>query len=179
MTSMMSIVALFMLLFLTLNSNGLHNNKKWPKLWQMLKSQVSDVVALQEMHLTQHQEYAFSLFAQSYEYFFFHGSMQSAGVFLAIHRNWGFTVEDHLAVDLHVQVLDIRYNDLPLRIINVYAPTNIEKRKEVFQMLFMLVIKDSTIILGDFNSVQSQCDRLSSHTNATTNILNQLLSDFH
>ena len=93
----------------------------------MLKSQATDVIALQETHLTPHQEYAFSLFAQSYECFFSHGSTQSAGVFLAIHRNRGFNVENYLAIDSHIQVLDIRYNDLPLRIINVYAPTNAEK----------------------------------------------------
>ena len=83
----MNIVILFILLFLTLNSNGLHNNKKWPKLWHTIKSQATDVIALQETHLTQYQEYAFSLFAQSYECFFSHGSTQSAGVFLAICRN--------------------------------------------------------------------------------------------
>ena len=136
------------------------------------------MIALQETHLTQHQEYAFSLFAQSYECFFSHSSMQSAGVFLAIHRNQGFKVEHYLAIDSHIQVLDIRYNDLPLRIINVYAPTNAEKQKKAFQQLSTLVIKDSTIILRDFNSVQPQSDRLSNQTNATTNTLNQLLNDF-
>ncbi len=68
----------------------------------MIKSQATDVIALQEIHCTQHQEHAFSMFAQSYECFFSHNSTQSAGVFLAIHRNQGLTVENHLAVYLHI-----------------------------------------------------------------------------
>ncbi len=74
--------------------------------------------------------------------------------------------------------MDIRYNDLPLRIINVYTPTNAEKQKKTFHQLSTLVIKDSTIVLGDFNSVHTQSDRLSNQTNTTTIILNQLLNDF-
>ena len=60
-----------------------------------------------QTHLTQEQEYSFSLHAQGYEMFFLHGTSQSAGVLLVVRRNTGIIVKQFLPVSPHLGVLDI------------------------------------------------------------------------
>ncbi len=69
-----------LMLCITLNCHGLHNDSKWPKLWHFLKASQADVVALQETHLTDDQLRKFSLFAQDFDIFVSNGTSNSAGV---------------------------------------------------------------------------------------------------
>ena len=133
---------IFMLMLLTFNSNGLHNQQKWPKFWQTIKSNVTDIIAVQETHLTTEQEYAFKLHAQSYEIFFSHGTSQTTGIFLAVRRNHGIHVVHHVAINAHIQFLDVTYNETNYRIINLYAPTAVDRRKQCYAELQCLVIED-------------------------------------
>ncbi len=66
------------LTILTLNVNGLGDSHKWSDLWSEIPC--TDIICLQEMHLSSDQEYAFRLHAQGYNYFFSHGTSASCGV---------------------------------------------------------------------------------------------------
>ena len=46
-----------------------------------------DIIALQETHLILEQEYAFKVHASTFDFFFSHGTSQSAGVLIAIKHN--------------------------------------------------------------------------------------------
>ena len=63
---------------LTLNTNGLRDSHKWSDLWSEIP--YTDIICLQEMHLSSAQEYAFQLHVQGYNYFFSHGTSASCGV---------------------------------------------------------------------------------------------------
>ena len=69
---------------LTLNINGLSEVHKIKELWKEIPR--TDVICLQETHLSVGQEYTFSLYAQSFDFFFSHGTRASAGLVIAIHR---------------------------------------------------------------------------------------------
>ncbi len=71
----------------TLNVNGLHDHLKCPELKKILPN--SDVICLQETHLTEQQEYAFKLHFQSYNWFFAHGTSNSAGIAVGVHHSVG------------------------------------------------------------------------------------------
>ena len=77
-------ISVLILLCITLNCHGLHNDSKWPKLWCFLKSSWADVVALQETHLTDGQLRKFSLFMQDFDIFVSNGTSNSAGVLTAV-----------------------------------------------------------------------------------------------
>ena len=96
---------------LTLNVNGIHDNKKWPKVWQLLKYQCADIFCLQETHLQSNQKYAFGLYGQNYELFFSHGSSNSTSVLIGIHHNRGISVVSSQCVDGHLQTVDVYFQD--------------------------------------------------------------------
>ena len=72
---------------LTLNVNGLHDQLKWSSFWQEIPKK--DIICIQESHLTAQQECSFCLHAQSFDFFFSHGSSNSAGVLVAFRCNIG------------------------------------------------------------------------------------------
>ncbi len=71
----------------TLNVNGLHDHLKWPELKKILPN--SDVICLQETHLIEQQEYTFKLHFQSYDWFFAHGTSNSAGIAVGVCHSAG------------------------------------------------------------------------------------------
>ncbi len=73
---------LYMLLLITINANGLHDELKWTHLWQSLPR--PDIICIQETHLTKQQEFAFALHAQSYNWLYSHGSSSSGGVCIGL-----------------------------------------------------------------------------------------------
>ncbi len=103
----------------TLNVNGIHDSNKWTDLWNLLPHM--DIICLQEMHLTHAQEYAFKLFVQSYDWFFAHGTSNSAGVAIAVHRHIGVKVSLVGTVPGHLIALDIE-GPISFRLVTLYAP---------------------------------------------------------
>ncbi len=85
-----------MLTVVTLNANGLHDTGKWQTLWQEIPH--ADVICLQEMYLTSQQEHAFCLHAPVYDFFFEHGTSNSAGVLIAVKHNKGVIPSQHLVM---------------------------------------------------------------------------------
>ena len=75
---------------LTSNVNGMHDPQKWSDIWSALPR--SDIRCLQEIHLTQEQEYAFQLHAQSYSYWYLHGLSNLAGVCVCVHQSVGVNI---------------------------------------------------------------------------------------
>ena len=79
------------LTILSLNANGLHTETKWNSFWSELPK--SDILCIQEMHLTSQQEFAFTKYAQSYDNFFSHDISNSASVFVAVCRSCDVIVQ--------------------------------------------------------------------------------------
>ncbi len=80
-----ALLTMVMLSMCTLNVNGIHDPLKWKDLLNLLPC--TDIIYLQETHLTSAQEYSFKIHAQSYDWYFSHGSSNLAGVAVAVHRH--------------------------------------------------------------------------------------------
>ncbi len=74
------ILLCIMITAVTLNINGLRDAGKWSSLWSEILR--ADVICLQETHLSLDQEYSFQLHAQSYNFYYSHGTTNLAGVFV-------------------------------------------------------------------------------------------------
>ena len=83
----------------------------------------------------------------------------------------------HAAINAYIQFLDMTYNEANYRIINLYALTAVDRRRQCYAELQHLVINDNTLILGDFNSVQAPSDRISSRLDGTSKYLSSLIAD--
>ncbi len=126
----------------------------------------------------QKQEYTFSLHAQSYEIFYSHSTSQLAGVLLAVKRNAGISVIKFSPVSPYLRVLDILVIEQPYHMLACYAPMQPKERKTFFQLLTAQMIQDSTIVMGDLNSVRSPQDRTSRQVDPTTDLLNDMCEQF-
>ena len=110
------------LIVITLNTNGLHNSSKQSDFWR--ETLKSDIICVQETHLTPDQEYSFKINAQSYDFIFSHGTSNSAGVFIAIHRNTGVMVVKLGEIPGRLLSVDLSLDNVTTCVINIYAPNN-------------------------------------------------------
>ncbi len=170
-------IALWMAIsLLTLNINGLHNYLKWLSFWQEIPRK--DIICIQESHLMAQQECSFSLHAQSFDFFFSHGSSNSAGVLVAFRCNTGVIPVKAAEIAGRLLVIDFDLDQCRTRLINLYALNNLGERATFFQDCFKL-ITDCMILLGDFNSVEHITDHFSQRLDDTSSLLNSSLDLYH
>ena len=84
------VLVLVIVTLVLINANGLHTDTKWQPFWNKIPH--ADIICIQEMHLTNTQEFAFGLYTQGYEFFYSHGTSASASVCVAIRRKLGMGV---------------------------------------------------------------------------------------
>ena len=113
-----ALLTMAMLSMCTLNINGIHDPMKWKDLLNLLPC--TDIICLQETHLTSVQEYSFKLHAQSYNWYFSHGSSNSAGVVVAVHRHNGANVTIVGSIPGRLITLDIICH-CSFHLVNIYA----------------------------------------------------------
>ena len=147
---------LVMLTWVTVNMNGLHKLDKWQAFWNEVP--YIDVICVQETHLTWAQEFAFGLHAQSYEFFYSHGTSASVGVFTAVKRNRGIKVSPVAEVQGRLLALDLCHPQISCHLINIYAPNEPALHGTFFNSMPQWIM-NKTVLLGDFNSVTQKCDR--------------------
>ncbi len=158
---------------ITLNVNGLGDKDKWQELWQGISR--PDILCFQETHLCTSLEFAFCLHAQGYDFYFLHGSSASAGVCTAVKYSLGIKVVKLTDVPGCLLALDLTLQNETLRIINVYAPNNPGDRPKFFNQINSYTA-GNVMLMGDFNSVTSECDRLSHKLDPTLKSLQSLLT---
>ena len=74
------------------------------------------------MHLCPEKEYNFHLFAQSYDFFYSHGSTNSGGVCIAVKWNSVIKVMRCGEIKGHLLALDVELSMGSIRIVGIYAP---------------------------------------------------------
>ena len=121
-------------------------------------------------------EFAFQLHAQGYDFYFSHGTSNSAGVCMAIRYALGVNVVKLVGVPGRLLVLNLSKDNETLHILNVYTPNDAHDRK-LFFLNSDKMIMDCCMVLGDFNSVTDVKDHLSRHLDSTSSQLRSLLFD--
>ncbi len=174
---MNTIPLLMALTFLTANVNGLHDTSKWAEAWCVLLHR--DIICLQEMHLTVSQEKAFTLYAQSYDFFFSHSTLASAGICVAVKCATGDYVVKVGEIPGRLLALDLRRDSdgLSLHFIGIYAPNDANDHSVFFHDCTSYFSSD-VVLGGDFNSVIDPQDRLSGNLDSTSMQLQQCLNSF-
>ena len=165
---------------LTSNVNGIHDYHKWSDLWQALPKH--DIICLQETHLCTSQERSFGLYAQSYDYFFSHGTSASAGVCVLVKRTSGIIAVKSGEIPGKLVALHLTrdFNGLDMIVVCIYAPSDPSQRTTFFDCVPSFCT-EHTLLLGDFNLVTDMSDRSSSNLDPTSLQLQHMLTslNFH
>ena len=143
---------------LTLNVNSLGEVYKIKDLWKEIPR--TNVICLQETHLSVGQEYAFYLYAQCFDFFFSHSTRASAGLVTAICRSVIVNAVKTFEIRGCLLVVDVEATNGIICVINVYAPNNTSECKVFFQAVDTCCT-DQMLLLGDVNSVLSTHDHAS------------------
>ncbi|KAL1021861.1 hypothetical protein UPYG_G00019010, partial [Umbra pygmaea] len=78
-----------------------------------------------------------------------------------------------------ILVLDIEIRGSPLRIINVYGPTNVAERVSLYQKLrSLLLVYTPVLVGGDFNCALRDEDRSKPRRDRSTRELQSIIDDF-
>ncbi len=137
---------------LTLNANGLGSPEKWSKLWSEIPC--TNIICLQETHLQQCNEFAFPLGAQNYDFFYSHGTSNSADVCTAIKHSLGVNPVKLVEVSGRLLGMDFVLNNETFCVINIYVP-NVRAERKTFFCSLPKFFTQKFYLLGDFNSVTS------------------------
>ena len=119
-------------------------------------------------------EFAFPLGAQGYDFFYSHGTTNSAGVCTAVRRNLG--VNSVKLVDVFGCLLgvDFTYKQTKFRVLNIYALNNSVSQRNFFNCLSQHCVLN-LFLLGNFNSITDTNDRMSSNLDSTSALLSSTL----
>ena len=88
-----------------------------------------DILALQESHITQNQEYGFCQSNANFYFYFSLGTSRSGGVILGIRWNGYVKVLSFKSLGPHGAFVDVQFGSIPLRIFSIYAPVHATERK--------------------------------------------------
>ena len=146
--------ALFMALSLvSLNTAGL---KDHAKIRSVLGSPRWDVLCLQEVRWDEDWLRQFKSVCRDHVFASL-GSVHSCGVVVVVRASTGLTPTlAHADTEGRALIVDCS-GPVAFRLINIYAPNEIEEKLPFFQNIFNQVT-DNTILIGDFNTALSKID---------------------
>lgn len=168
--------------FATLNVRGLSAKRRQNQLYRLVIEQDLDMVAIQETKVESedHAERMVRPFTRHYDVCVCHAVGNSAGCLLLIRQSLGAKVESVTTCESgRLIICDLSLFRENWRVICLYAPTQVQERKEFFEKLDVYLECERKLILaGDFNCVCSGCDKTSSrpYNDASTAVLIDVLA---
>ena len=125
-------------------------------------------------HLSPDQEYSFQLHAQSYDFYYSHGTTNSADICIAVKCGSFLSVAHCNVVQGHLVALELQSLTSTFRVVGVYAPSLPAAHKSFFKEM-QNYFTNNMLLLGDFNSVTSEMDHFSRNLDPTSTDLHSLL----
>lgn len=169
---------------LTLNINGLLNAPSQYELLSLCVKEKISLVLLQETHFTNTNNVLKlkSMFDSDKCYFSF-DSNRSRGVGIIVLNPDIKISKFHLDIDGRLVYIDIAYNNIQYRVVNIYAPNDESERILFFEDIYPLLLCNKHLILGgDFNCVlNTKLDKIGGNPNYGTigsKSLRNIISDF-
>ena len=142
-----------MLHCLSLNINGLRSKPKQDMFFNQAKA---DILCLQETRWDEGNEKDIKKLWEG-EVYVQNGSQKSCGVATMIKKGAMANVKCVHKDKKGRFIIEGKYKEVNLRLINIYAPNNESERKEFFEEVARWCNED-TIIIGDFNVALTQID---------------------
>ena len=141
---------------LSLNVRGLNTYKKRVTLFDWLKNAELDIILLQETHFVKEQESYYNSRWFGEKYHCFSDSVHSRGVSVLFMQNLNLEVINaHRSQDGRKILINVKYLDKTLTLVNVYAPNSEKCRVEFFKRLKSWVREYALNIDGIINEVSS------------------------
>ena len=164
---------------ISLNVNGLAENRKRIAMWNQLKKSQADIILLQETHSTLERQKKWQD-EMNFKMFFNNGASNARGVMVLINEKYTEKIVKHYSDNNgRIQIFDITYNSNVLTIVNLYMPTRNDEFNQ--QVIWNKMVKElenfqgeSLIIGGDLNVYLNKEDRLtcSDMKEGTKNLIN-------
>lgn len=138
---------------ISINTRGLRDNIKRASVFNYLSSLHFSICFLQEVHLKDASD--IDLYTKEWgmgESRWSVGGVHSSGVGVLLKDKEMEVVQSFSVVPGRILSMDVNWRGQKLRMINVYAPTDMASRKECFLVLQDLFVTNRHIIMGgDFN----------------------------
>ncbi len=141
----------------SLNVNGLNNPVKRSRVLAKMRRDTTQVVFLQETHMTQQEHEKFKKFGYLNSYFSSYRNSRRRGVATLISNSLPFNlIKQKSDRDGRYIVVKGRIDNILVTFVNVYPPP--ENNRKFFKLLFDTIISESEGILvcaGDWNTIQN------------------------
>ena len=147
---------------LTLNVRGLNNDDKRRQVCTWLKDSKSDIILLQETHLTEKTNKIMALQVKSYETFFNNGGTNTKGTMILCKKNVSLAGKEiYKDGNGRLQAVEVDINGKKVIIWNIYAPNTIHEQIQFYNRLQEVLNKHKgeKILGGDFNVARTKRDR--------------------
>ena len=164
----------------SVNVRGLNTYKKRTILYDWLNDAKYDVIFLQETHFVEKQEYVYNSRWFGDIIHCYSESVHSRGVSILIRKNSKIELINYnRSTDGRKLLVNIRYNDKIITLINIYAPNNEKDRIEFFKKLTSWINRHSKnleciVLCGDFN-----CQIDSERNDKSVDILKKIMKTFY
>lgn len=168
----------------TLNVRGFASRRKQYQVKRLLIDKGIDVLAIQETKVGSDEETACLLasFLHSFEVCVSRANGVSGGCMLFLRKSLNAQVQSVIVDNVgRLVICDCSISNVEYRIINVYAPNDINERKVFFQSIDQhLDSQRKVVLLGDFNCVCGTRDRskITRQSDSSAIILNELITEY-
>ena len=162
--------------FFSLNVRGLNAYKKRVTLFEWLKDSKFDIICLQETHFVKENEFIYNSRWFGNKFHCFSDSAHSRGVTILFKKNLSIEILNyHHSLDGRRLLVNLKYNEKIITIVNAYAPNAENARNDFFKRLITWVSQhamnlEGLIVCGDFN-----CQLDSKQNDKSTKTLEKLL----
>ena len=143
--------------FLSLNARGLNTYKKRITLFEWIRDSNFDIICLQETHFVKEHEFIYNSRWFGNKIHCFSDSVHSRGVTILFKQNSSVEILNyHQSIDGRRLLVNLKYNEKLITIVNVYAPNAESSRSAFFKRLMSWVSQypmnlEGLIVCGDFN----------------------------
>ena len=143
---------------MSINIRGLNERKKRRSVFRWIKQNKIDICLVQESYSSAEVENIWSN-EWGRKIIFSHGTKHARGVIILLRPGFDIEIENIYRDEIgRLLFLDVKIQDNPFKICNIYAPNNEESQKHFYQYLKKQLLQKSSrdhniICGGDFNVI--------------------------
>ena len=168
----------------SLNTRGLNDPIKCLSAFTFLKAEGNDIFLIQECNIPYRDNYRIYEDRWSHGQSVWSGDNKNRSSGVAVLFNGPHFIIHKVQHVIHGRLLcvDVSWNNVNVRIINVYCPSEILERVETLKAVQPLLLCGREVILGgDFNCLLDKNDRLTTagvKLDSSSEVLQNLIKDF-
>ena len=149
----------------SVNVRGLNTTEKRTKIYDWLRDTMVDVVFLQETHFVEKYETVYNSRWMGQSFHCCSDSTFSRGVSILFRKDVPIEIlNSHRSIDGRKILLNVKYEENIITLVNIYAPNNEQQRLEFFKKVKTFIYHHSmnvenVLLCGDFNCCNGRSDK--------------------